>query len=66
MVCMSLDMQAALRPSKWFCEIIGSHRCLDTLVSMSRHVIYAIEQSCNTVDPLENSIRLKLQKSDGR
>jgi hypothetical protein len=37
-----------------------------TSVSMSKHVIYAIEQSCNTVDPPENSIRLKLQKSDGR
>jgi hypothetical protein len=66
MIHTSLDMQAALRPSKWFREIIGGHRCLDTSVSMSRHVIYAIEQSCNTVDPLENSIRLKPQTSDGR
>jgi hypothetical protein len=27
----SLDMQAALRPSKWYCKIIGGHRCLDTV-----------------------------------
>jgi hypothetical protein len=51
---------------KMVLQIIGGHRCLDILVSMSRHVIYAIERSCNNVDPPENSIRLKLQKSDGR
>jgi hypothetical protein len=27
-ICMLLDMQAALRPSKWYIKIIGGHGCL--------------------------------------
>jgi hypothetical protein len=40
-----LDMQAALRFSKWSHKITGGHRCLNTSVFTWRHVSYAIEQS---------------------
>jgi hypothetical protein len=61
----SLDMQATLRPLRWYHETTGGHKCLSTLESMWRLAIYAIEPSYSTIDPLENSIPLRLQKSDG-
>jgi hypothetical protein len=66
MIHASLDMQAALRPSKWYLETIGGLRCHDKSVSMSRHVICAIEQSCSTGDHPESSILLELLRRDGR
>jgi hypothetical protein len=43
----------------------GGHKCLNTSESMWWPVIYAIKPSYSTIDPLENSIPLRLWKSDG-
>jgi hypothetical protein len=46
-------------------QTIGGLRCHNTLVSMSKHVICAIEWSCSTSDHPESSILPKLLRSDG-
>jgi hypothetical protein len=63
-----LDMQATLRPLKWYLNIIGGHKCLNTLASISRHASCGIKQSYNTckgnLTDLRRILHLSLAKGN--